>query len=110
MAAPRSKLFISGDRLDGLADALAAGPDALSFDLEDGVAETGKAAAGLFPEPVAAVVLTHAQVTFKGQAPGTAGVMQVNATIAADAPVGNAVPLRLMSGGVAAQEVMVAIQ
>src|SRR5512140_1401476 len=45
MTAPRSKLFISGDRLDGLAAALDAGPDALSFDLEDGVAEAGKAAA-----------------------------------------------------------------
>ena len=45
MALPRSKLFISGDRLEGLADALGAGPDALSFDLEDGVAEAGKASA-----------------------------------------------------------------
>ena len=45
MTAPRSKLFIPGDRLDGLANALDARPDALSFDLEDGVAEAGKAAA-----------------------------------------------------------------
>jgi citrate lyase subunit beta/citryl-CoA lyase len=45
MTAPRSKLFIPGDRLDALADALDARPDALSFDLEDGVAEAGKAAA-----------------------------------------------------------------
>jgi len=45
MALPRSKLFIPGDRLDGLGDALVARPDALSVDLEDGVAEAGKAAA-----------------------------------------------------------------
>jgi citrate lyase beta subunit len=47
MAIPRSKLFIAGDRLDELANALAAGPDALSFDLEDAVAEMGKASARL---------------------------------------------------------------
>ena len=45
MTVPRSKLFIAGDRLDGLGNAVGAGPDALSFDLEDGVAETGKASA-----------------------------------------------------------------
>jgi citrate lyase subunit beta/citryl-CoA lyase len=45
MAIPRSKLFLPGDHLDELANAMAAGPDALSFDLEDAVAETGKAAA-----------------------------------------------------------------
>lgn len=45
MIIPRSKLFIGGDRLDGLADAVGAGPDALSFDLEDAVAEAGKASA-----------------------------------------------------------------
>src|ERR1035437_9170509 len=45
MTAPRSKLFISGDRLGGLAAAVGAGPDALSFDLEDGVAEASKASA-----------------------------------------------------------------
>ena len=45
MTAPRSKLFIPGDRLDALADAVGAGPDALSFDLEDAIAETGKASA-----------------------------------------------------------------
>jgi citrate lyase subunit beta/citryl-CoA lyase len=45
MPVPRSKLFILGDRLDALAKALHSRPDALSFDLEDGVAETGKTAA-----------------------------------------------------------------
>lgn len=45
MKVPRSKLFLEGDRLHGLADAVAAGPDALSFDLEDAVPEMGKTAA-----------------------------------------------------------------
>lgn len=45
MGIPRSKLFIPGDRLGGLADALAAGADALSFDLEDAVAEMDKSSA-----------------------------------------------------------------
>lgn len=45
MIAPRSKLFVSGDRLDGLEDALLSRPDALSIDLEDGVADQSKAAA-----------------------------------------------------------------
>jgi citrate lyase subunit beta/citryl-CoA lyase len=45
MTVPRSKLFIAGDRLDGLADALGAAPDALSIDLEDSVTEAGKASA-----------------------------------------------------------------
>lgn len=45
MTVPRSKLFLAGDRLDGLADAVAAAPDALSIDLEDAVPEAGKAAA-----------------------------------------------------------------
>jgi citrate lyase subunit beta/citryl-CoA lyase len=43
MTVPRSKLFIHGDSLEGLPEALRAAPDALSFDLEDGVAEAGKA-------------------------------------------------------------------
>ena len=71
---------------------------------------TGKAAVGSFPEPVAAVALSNAVVTFQGQAPYTAGVMQVNAKLAADAPVGSAVQLRFTVGGVAAQEVTVAIR
>ena len=45
MTVPRSKLFISGDNLGELDAALRSGPDALSFDLEDSVAESGKAAA-----------------------------------------------------------------
>lgn len=45
MTVPRSKLFIAGDRLDTLDDALSVGPDALSFDLEDSVLEKNKASA-----------------------------------------------------------------
>ncbi|MEI7785081.1 MAG: aldolase/citrate lyase family protein [Betaproteobacteria bacterium] len=45
MHVPRSKLFLSGDRLDELDAALRAQPDALSIDLEDGVADAGKSAA-----------------------------------------------------------------
>lgn len=44
MNVPRSKLFLAGDRLDELAQAMAAGADALSIDLEDAVAEAEKAA------------------------------------------------------------------
>jgi citrate lyase subunit beta/citryl-CoA lyase len=42
MIIPRSKLFISGDCLDQLPDALKANPDALCIDLEDGVVEAEK--------------------------------------------------------------------
>jgi len=45
MFVPRSKLFLSADRLHAMAGALAAGPDALSIDLEDAVPEPGKASA-----------------------------------------------------------------
>ena len=44
MNVPRSKLFLAGDRLDQLAQAMAAGADALSIDLEDAVAEADKVA------------------------------------------------------------------
>ena len=43
MFVPRSKLFISGDCLDQLQDVMQSKPDALSIDLEDGVAEPAKA-------------------------------------------------------------------
>ena len=45
MDVPRSKLFVSGDCLDQLGLALRSAPDALSIDLEDGVAEQAKASA-----------------------------------------------------------------
>jgi len=42
MQVPRSKLFLSGDCLDQLQDAMQSKPDALSIDLEDGVAAPHK--------------------------------------------------------------------
>ena len=42
MMIPRSKLFISGNCVDQLQDALKANPDALCIDLEDGVVEAEK--------------------------------------------------------------------
>lgn len=45
MTVPRSKLFLAGDNLDRLAQAMAAGADAVSIDLEDAVAADKKAAA-----------------------------------------------------------------
>lgn len=71
---------------------------------------TGMAATGVYPDPVAPVTVSMAEVVFKGQAPGTAGVMQINARLAADAAVGDAVPVRLTVGGVAAQDLVVAIR
>jgi hypothetical protein len=71
---------------------------------------TGQAAIGVYPDPVAAVTVSNAQVVFKGQAPYTAGVMQVNAVLDATAPVGNAVPVGITVGGSAAQDLVIAIK
>lgn len=71
---------------------------------------TGMAAIGSYPDPAATVTVSNAEVVFKGQAPYTAGVMQINARLAPDAPVGDAVPIRLTVGGVAAQDLAVAIR
>jgi len=77
--------------------------------------KTGAAAIDSYPNPAADVTVTlggsAAQVLFKGQAPYTAGVMQINAKLAPDAPGGDAIPLVLTVGGVAAQSgITVAIQ
>jgi uncharacterized protein (TIGR03437 family) len=68
---------------------------------------TGMAAVGAYPEPVLPVSLklgaSTAEILFKGQAPYTSGVIQINGRIAADATTGNAVPLTLTIGGIAAQ-------
>ena len=57
-----------------------------------------------FPEPVAETSVTvggrPAMLLFKGQAPGTLGVMQVNVMVPADAPEGAEVPVVLRIGGV----------
>ena len=71
---------------------------------------TGAAAVGVYPEPVAPVEVNIGSVVFKGQAPGAAGVMQVNARLAADAPAGDSVSLILTVGGVAAEPVMISVK
>ena len=62
----------------------------------------GQAASAPYPEPAAAVSLLvgdkPAEILFRGQAPGTVGVMQVNARLAADTPIGEQVPVLLMVG------------
>lgn len=64
---------------------------------------SGQVAAAPYPEPVAAMTLLvggrPAMVLFRGQAPGTAGVMQINALIPADAEAGNEVPVVLRMAG-----------
>jgi uncharacterized protein (TIGR03437 family) len=53
---------------------------------------SGTAATAPYPEPVASVRLSvgliPAQIQFRGQAPGTAGVMQINAAVPAGVPAG----------------------
>jgi uncharacterized protein (TIGR03437 family) len=65
---------------------------------------TGAVAMPPFPEPVAETSVTvggrPAMLLFKGQAPGTLGVMQVNVMVPADAPEGAEVPVVLRIGGV----------
>lgn len=47
---------------------------------------------------------------FSGLAPGFAGLFQVNAPVPANAPTGNAVPIRVLMGGQASNTVTIAIQ
>jgi uncharacterized protein (TIGR03437 family) len=49
-------------------------------------------------------------VTFAGLAPGWAGLYQVNVQVPANAPVGDAVPIALSVGGVAANQVTMAVE
>jgi uncharacterized protein (TIGR03437 family) len=51
-----------------------------------------------------------ANVIFSGLAPGVAGLYQINVTIPAGVPRGNAVPVVLTVGGVQSNTVTVAIQ
>jgi uncharacterized protein (TIGR03437 family) len=51
-----------------------------------------------------------ATVTFSGLAPGFAGLYQVNATVPASAPAGNAVPLTVSIGGATSNTVTLAVQ
>lgn len=64
---------------------------------------TGQVAAPPFPEPAVELTLLiggrPALVLFRGQAPGTAGVMQINAVVPVDAAPGNEVPVLLRMAG-----------
>ena len=57
---------------------------------------------GVFPRPVAAVSVrfggAEAEVLFDGQAPGTAGVIQINARLGEGTPGGREVPVTLRIG------------
>lgn len=68
---------------------------------------TGADAVSVYPDPAASVSLTadgrDLGIVFKGQAPFTAGVFQVNARLPADLGPGTALPLVLTVGGAQAQ-------
>jgi uncharacterized protein (TIGR03437 family) len=49
-------------------------------------------------------------VTFAGLAPGWVGLYQVNVQVPANAPVGGNVPVALSVGGVAANQVTMAVE
>jgi uncharacterized protein (TIGR03437 family) len=51
-----------------------------------------------------------ATVSFAGLAPGWVGLYQVNVQVPANAPAGNAVPVTLSVGGVAANQVTMAVE
>lgn len=74
------------------------------------VSFSGTVAAGFYPDPVAPVALqiggADAQILFRGQAPGTTGVMQINARIPAGVSAGDKIPVKLTIGGVATQTVV----
>ena len=49
-------------------------------------------------------------VSFSGLAPGFVGLYQVNVQVPANAPVGDAVPVALRVGGMAANQVTMAVE
>jgi uncharacterized protein (TIGR03437 family) len=63
---------------------------------------SGAIPAGVFPEPEAPTSLriggTEAEILFRGQAPGTAGVMQVNARLPMELPAPVEIPVVLRVG------------
>lgn len=77
----------------------ATGLGALNPSLTDGTAPslTSTTVYNAAQMPSALVGGVPAQVIFAGQAPGYPGVNQINITIPANAPTGNAVPLQVMS-------------
>lgn len=68
---------------------------------------TGGYPTGVYPNPIADTVLliggVEAEILFRGQAPGTAGVMQVNAKVPETLARGVAVPIVLKVGGIESQ-------
>jgi len=68
---------------------------------------TGAYPSGVYPDPAAPAVLriggVEAEIQFRGQAPGTAGVMQVNAKVPEAVARGPAVPVVLTIGAVDSQ-------
>jgi len=71
------------------------------------VSVSGKRAEGSYPEPIAESRLLvdgqPAEILFRGQAPGTAGVMQINARIPASISTGATVPVVLEIGSASSQ-------
>jgi uncharacterized protein (TIGR03437 family) len=102
------KVFNADGSANGPANPALRGGIVFFYATGQGVANP--AAAGGFPEPVAAVGVNIASVLFKGLVPWGLGVLQVNARIAGDAPVGDAVPLIVSIGGVAAPSVAIAVK
>ena len=68
---------------------------------------TGAYPVGSFPEPVLPATVSiggfTSEVLFRGQAPGTAGVMQLNVRLPGGITAGNGVPVVLTIGGVSSQ-------
>ena len=85
------RAFHAGGRVVTAENPAAAGEVLIFFATGQGVTNpasvTGALAVAVFPDPVAAVALRmggrEAEVLFRGQAPGTAGVMQINARVPA---------------------------
>lgn len=69
---------------------------------------TGAYPGEVLPEPAAGTTLQAggmpAEILFRGQTPGTAGVMQVNARLPQGLAAGNSIPLVLEVGGVQSQQ------
>ncbi|MEO5923831.1 MAG: kelch repeat-containing protein [Bryobacteraceae bacterium] len=69
--------------------------------------QTGSYPEGSYPEPVAATALSigghEANILFRGQAPGTAGVMQINARVPEEVARGTSAPIVLSVGGASTQ-------
>jgi uncharacterized protein (TIGR03437 family) len=74
----------------------------------------GFPAGGVYPEPAAFTTVriggVAAETLFQGQAPGTAGVMQINARIPLGIASGDAVPIQLSIGAGQSQTITLAVR